>query len=248
VALAAALAYSRDGGAPWLLAAAGIFAAACKVTNLFAVGTVSVAFLVGAIAARSSGEAWTATGRRWMRDGGVLLAAGAATALLWVVVHNAIALVSLKDDPALAGLRGGSQSFGPVLTVATTFFQPLTDLGLLGSGTLGEPAQKPLQSLLAFVLIGGALAGLFVTPRLWNHVLGLLSIPALYLGGLVLGVGFMVGFGTNAGAGVSSRYALSLVPLMLLSLAASLRGRWVVGAVGALGASLFLVTFVVLVT
>jgi hypothetical protein len=251
VALAAAYAYRRDGGAPWVLLAAGVFAAACKVTNMFAVVTISAAFFVAAIAGRAPREAWTATLRRWMRDGGVLLAGGVVTSVLWVIIHRSIALVSLTEEPTLEGIRGGSQAVGPVLRVATTFFQPLTEelaVGLTSAATLGQDAQRPLQMALAFLLMGGGLAGLFVAPRRWPHVVGLISVPALYFGGVVIGLGFIVGFDTNAAAGVSGRYGLSVAPLLLLALAASLRGRWALGAVGFIALASFVVTFVVMVT
>ena len=200
VALAAAISYRRARGAPWLLLAAGAFAAACKVTNMFAVVTISAAFLVAAIVARAGGEAWTTTARRWMRDGGPLLVGGVVTAVVWVLVHDALALISLTDEPTLAGLRGGDQSLGGVLVVGTNFFQPLTDL-IFSAQTLGQPVQKALRAALAFLLVGAGFAGLFVAPRGWQHVVGLISVPALYVGGVVIGLGFMVGFGTDAGAG-----------------------------------------------
>lgn len=251
VALAAAVAYQREAGAPWLLLAAGAFAAACKVTNMFAVVTISAAFAVAAIVSRSSGEAWTTTARRWMRDGGALLVGGVAVAVLWVIVHRSIALVSLTEEPALEGLRGGSQSLGPVLRVATTFLQPLTEevaVGLVSAATLQQDVQQPFYAALGFLLIAGGLAGLFVSPRRWPHVVGLISVPALYLGGVVLGLGFMVGFGTDAGEGVSGRYAMSVAPVMLLCLAEALRGTWTVVSVGVLAVASFLVTLVVIAT
>ena len=251
VALAAALAYRRERGAPWLLVAAGVFAAACKVTNMFAVVTVAAAFAVAAIAARAPAERWTATLRRWTRDGGALLAGGVVTSVAWLLIHNAIAIVSLRDEPSLENLRYGSKAFGGVLTVATTFLHPITDelaVNLVSAPTLGQDAEQPLHAALAFLLIGGGLAGLFVAPRRWPHVVGLLSVPALYLGGVVLGLGFMIGFDTNAGEGVSGRYGMSLAPLLLLALAASLRGRWALGAVGFIALASFVVTFVVMVT
>jgi hypothetical protein len=148
-------------------------------------------------------------------------------------------------------MRGGSQSVGPVLRVATAFLQPLTDevaVGLVSAATLNQDVQQPLHAMLGFLLIGGGLAGMFVSPRRWQHVLGLISVPALYVGGVVLGLGFMVGFGTNAGAGVSGRYGLSVAGLLLLGLAASLRGKWTVGAVGVFAVASFVVTLAVMAT
>jgi hypothetical protein len=250
VALTAAVAYRRERGAPWLLAAAAVFVAACKVTNMFAVVIVSAAFGVAAIAGRAGAEPWTATLRRWMRDGGALLAGGVVTSIAWLLIHNAIARVSLSEEPALEFLRHGSKSFGAVLSVGATFLHPVTDelaVNLVSGPTLNQEVQRPLYAALAFLLIGGGLSGMFVSPRRWPHVLGLISVPALYLGGVILGIGFIIGFDTNAGSGISGRYGMSVAPLLLLALAASLRGRWAVGAVGFIALASFVVTFVVLV-
>jgi hypothetical protein len=186
-----------------------------------------------------------------MRTGGALLAGGVVTSVAWLLIHNSIALVSLSEEPTLENLRDGSQAFGEVLRIATTFLQPVTEelsVSLVSAQTLGQDAQRPLQAALAFLLIGGGLAGMFVSPRRWPHVVGLLSVPALYLGGVILGLGFIMGFDTNAGAGISGRYGMSLAPLLLLAMAASLRGRWALGAVGFIALASFVVTFVVMVT
>jgi hypothetical protein len=249
VALAAAIAYRRPAGAPVLLLVAGVFAAACKVTNMFAVVILAAAFAVAAVVGRTDGEAWTTTVRRWMRDGGVLLAGGVVTSFVWVFIHRSIALISLRDEPAIAGLRSGSHALGPVLEVAAAFFRPITDelaVALASGATLGQDVQKPFEVGIALLLIAGGLAGLFVSQRRWQHVVGLISVPALYVGGFVLGLGFMVGFGTDAGEGVSGRYAMSVAPLLLISLGASLFGRWAVRAVAAFGSLSFAVTLAVM--
>jgi hypothetical protein len=251
VALAGAIAYRRAAGAPVLLLVVGVFAAACKVTNMFAVVIVSAAFVAAAIVARADGEAWRDTFRRWMRDGGVLLAGGVVTSVLWAIIHRSIALISLRDEPAYGGLRGGSQALGPVLEVATTFLRPITDevgVELASGATLGQDAQRPIAAMIAFLLIAGGLAGLFTSQRRWYHVVGLISVPALYVGGVVLGLGFMLAFDTDAGGGVSGRYAMSAAPLLLIVLGASLRGKWAVGTVGALSITSLVVTLAVLVS
>jgi hypothetical protein len=251
LALAAAIAYRRPGGATYLLLAAGIFAAACKVTNMFTVVILSAAFAVAAIVSRGDHEAWTGTVRRWWRDGGVLLAGGVVTSVAWLIIHRSISLISLRDEPALGGLRGGSQALGPVLDVATTFLRPITDetaVGLVSGATLGQPVQRPFTVGIAFLLIAGGLAGLFVNQRRWQHVVGLISVPALYFGGVVLGLGFMLGFGTDAGGGISGRYGMSVAPLLFVALAASLRGRWAVGAVAIFSVASLMVTTTVMLT
>jgi hypothetical protein len=251
IALVAALAYRRGGAwVPYGLAAAGVAAAACKTSNLFAVGAVSALFGVSAVAARSSGERWTATAGRWLRDGGAAAAGGLLTALAWTVTHRSLALVDLTEEPTFDVLRTGSRTLGLVIHEATSLLQPLTGLSggfvLLSPDTLGQDAQAPFNSTLGFLLIGAGLAGLFVTPRRWPQALGLIAVPMLYVGGVVFGVGLMRTYDIDPG--LSGRYGLSMAPLLILVLAASLAGKWARWTVAVFAGCYFLTTFLVMVT
>jgi hypothetical protein len=124
-------------------------------------------------------------------------------------------------------------------------FSPLTG-AFVSPGTLDQNVQKPFYVVLAFLLVAGALAGLFTTPRRWNHWLGLLAIPLVYAGGVVFGVSIILSY--EADPGLSGRYGLSIAPLLILVLGASLVGRWAVRAVGAFSVAMALTIFAVLVT
>jgi hypothetical protein len=250
VALIAALAYRRDGPrVPIALFLAGFVAAACKTTNLFAVVAVSALFAVAAITTRATAERWTATLRRWLSDGGALLLGGATSAGVWVIIHQSIALIDLKDEPAFKGLRAFPHTFGVVLGEATALFQPLTGdvaVSLASSGTLGQDVQKPLYAALSFVLISAGLAGMFVSPRRWSHVLGLIVVPMLYVGGVVFGLGLTTIYQIDPG--LSGRYGLSLAALLILVLAASVAGTWPKRVIAGLAVAMFLTTLAVMAT
>jgi hypothetical protein len=250
VALSAALAYGRDARfVPIVLFAAGFFAAACKATNLLPVVAVSALFAVAAIYGRAPAERWTAVLRRWLRDGGALLLGGVVAAGAWILVHRKLALIDLKDEPAFKDLRNSPHGLDEVLRQAATFFQPLTDdlaVALVSSATLHQDLQQPLHAALSFLVMGAALAGLFVVPRRWPHVLGLISVPLLYVGGAAFGMAVVRTYDSNPG--LSGRYALSLAPLLVLALAASLRGVWPVRAVAVFAVVSFVTTLAVMLT
>jgi hypothetical protein len=250
VALVAAIAYRRNGRAmPIAQFAAGFAATACKTTSLFAVVAVSALFAVGAISKRAYAERWTATLRRWFYDGGALLLGGVISAVLWAGIHRSIALIDPQDDPTWDVLRGVPLTVGLLLREAASLFEPLTGevaVALVSSDSLGQDAQTPLYAALSFLVIGAALAGLFVSPRRWPHLLGLILVPVLYVGGLILGAGLMVSYRIDPG--LTGRYALSLAPLLMLVLAASLAGKWPHRVLALFAAAVFVTTFVVMVS
>ncbi|HXW33851.1 MAG TPA: hypothetical protein VEJ87_04675, partial [Acidimicrobiales bacterium] len=85
--------------------------------------------------------------------------------------------------------------------------------------------QTIVATTLQYLLIAGGLAGLFVARRQWSHWLGLVTLPTLYVGGVLVGIAIFATY--NADPSVSGRYGLSLAPFLVLALVASVRGRWV---------------------
>jgi hypothetical protein len=246
VALVSALAYTRNGPKlPIALFAAGFFAAASKTTNLFAVVVLSAMFACAAIAQRAGTERWTATVHRWWRNGGLLLTGGVTAAVLWLVVHRARALIDLRDEPAFGVLRGSPITPGLIGREAVNLLQPLTG-SVLSADTLDHDVQAPLFAALRLLLIAAGVGGLFVSPRGWQHVLGLITVPALYLGGLLFGVSQVLSYRIDPA--LASRHAMSLAPLLILVLAASVVGKWAARAVALFALALFGTTLVVMVT
>jgi hypothetical protein len=244
VAFVAAFAYRRERPRMWIvLSSAGFAAVILKTTNLFAVVAVSALFAVAAITKRAGAERWMVSIRRWLRDGGALLAGGIAAAVIWSLIFRWLSLIQLYNEPEFGALRLHRVTPGQILREATFLFQPLT--GYVSKATLGQDVQVPVFAVLNFLIIGAALAGLFVTPRRWSHVLGLLALPTLFIGGVVFGVGLKITYRIDPG--LSGRYGLSMIPLLVIVLAAELKGRWAQGAMAAFGVALFTTTLAVMV-
>jgi hypothetical protein len=248
VALPAALAYRGRLRRTWLwLGLAAAFAASLKATNFFPAVAIAGVF---AIAAVREEDSFGAALRRFSRDGGALLVGGLVVIVAWSIVYRSRSLVSLDQDPTLAVLRGTPQTAGLLLREAVDLLFPLTHLAggftTLTPDTLEQQAQTPFYALLAFLLIGGALAGLFVSPRRWSHALGMVAVPALYLGGVALGLSLMKTYDSDPG--LAGRYGLAMAPLMMLATVASLQGKWAQRAVAAFAGAFLCTTLVVMLT
>jgi hypothetical protein len=243
VALLAALAYRRPG--KWVapvLAMSAFFVVSIKATNLFPIVAVATLFALRRWTGRD-GQTPVALVRSWLADGGALLLGGLAAALAWVVVNRALALVNPSDLLVFGVLRTHPVTPGVILREALTFLGPLTD-SFVSPGTLGNNVQLTLEALLKFLLLAAALSALFVTPRRWAHALGLISFGTLLAGGVAFGEGLHVTY--NIDPGLSGRYGLAMVPLLVLVLVASVRGHWAERGTWALGALMLLANLVAL--
>jgi hypothetical protein len=188
--------------------------------------------------------------RRWAGDGGALLLGCAVVVVVWTVVYRSRSLIELTDEPTLQVLRGTPRTLGLPIREASEMLRPLTHLAggftSLSPDTLDQNVQAPFYALLGFLLVGGALAGLFVSPRRWHHTLGLVSVPALYFGGVAFGIALMRTY--DADPGLSGRYGLSMAPLLMLAMAASLTGRWAQRALALFAAAFFCTMLTVMLT
>jgi hypothetical protein len=248
VALVGALTYRRGAGGRWwavLLVVTGALAVSFKTTNMLPVLIVAALFAVKAIADRVVGESLWTTFKRWWPAGGWLLVGGGIAGITWVLTHRALALIPLSEEPAFGVLRLNFIYRTTVLEQATELFLPLTG-AFTSAGTLRQNVQLPFSAVLGFLIIAAALGGLFTSPRRWNHWLGLLWLPIVYVIGAVFGLSIILSYESDPG--LSGRYALSAAPLLLLVLAASLVGKWSVRAVGAFSVAMALTTFAVMVT
>jgi hypothetical protein len=250
ITFAAATAHRhRRSAMPIWLFAAGFFAAACKSTNVLPAAAISALFAVAAVRGRGSGEPWTAAARRWMGEGGALLAGGVCATVAWVLTHRALSLIDLKEEPTFATARRLPHGFDVIVREAVNLLHPASEdlaVALAAPSTLNRPVQEALGGVLSYLLMGGALAGLFVSRRRWSHVLGLIAVPTLYLGGVALGVAIVRTYRMPPGLG--GRYGMSMAPLLALVLAASLDRGWPVKVVGLFGAVAFVTTLGVMVT
>lgn len=246
VALVGALVYRWPGRVhPGWLLAAGFLASALKTTNIFATAAVAGLLLIWEL--RKGGrKGRTAAVRAWAGTGGLLLIGGVAATLIWTGIHNTTALIDVRDDPALDGLRQGPRDLGTVLASLSALLWPLVGdpaaavVRHLSPDILGAPVLRPLHALLAAAPIAVGLSALFVSPRRWPNVLGLLSMGLLVIGALVMAVGFIILYDQDPDP--SPRYGISLAPMFALALGAAVVGRWGRGAVVAFAAVLFAAT------
>jgi hypothetical protein len=253
VAMVGALAYRRVGGR-WQIAGlfvAGFFAAALKNTNLLVVLVVALLLGIAAINRRSADEDWASVSRRWLRSGGVLLLGGLIAALLWTAIHDHIALIAVADDPAFDALRNGSRSPGAIISAGVSILWLLTGdpgtvvLASLSPATMDQDVLDPFYALLACLPIVGGLVALFVSPRRWPHLLGLVSLAVLCVGGMALALGFVLLYDQDPVA--PARYGLSLIPLLMLAFSGSLTGRRAQWATAAFAIALCLTTLLVMI-
>jgi hypothetical protein len=252
VALVAALAYKRPGR--WMtpaLAATGFFAAAIKTTDLFPVAAIAAVFAVQAWTRRPAGAPTHAVAtvkglvRRWMPDGGALLFGGLLASSIWVLLNHQLALIDPKDIAAFGVLRVRPVGPGTILREVPILLGPVTD-SFVSPGTLGGNLQQFVTPLLRFLLIGGALSGLFVSARKWQHWLGLSVVATLLAGGFAFGVGLKLNYDIDPG--LSGRYAMSMGPLLVLVVVAAASGKWVIRglwvfAAASLGITLYALVF-----
>jgi len=251
VALVAALAYKRPGR--WMtpaLAATGFFAAAIKTTDLFPVAAIAAVFAVQAWTRRPAGAPTnlvaTVKGvvRRWMPDGGALLLGGLLSAVIWIVVNRQLALINPSDNIAFGVLKGYHVGPETILREVPLLLGPVTD-SFVTPHTLDQALQQFFTPLLRFLLIGGALSGLFVSARKWQHWLGLSVVATLLAGGFAFGAGLKLNY--HIDPGISGRYAMSMGPLLALVVVAAASGKWVIRGLWIFAAASLATTLVALI-
>jgi hypothetical protein len=179
-----------------------------------------------------------------LRHAAALAVGGGLAVVVWLIVYRSVALINPRDLPTFDVLRTGPMGLSLIASEAVTLLAPLTGsfvayrssaAAIPPESFLSQNLQVVFSTVLQYVVVAGGLAWLFVRPRQWSHWLGMVTLPALYIGGVVLGVSVYRTYDANPG--LSGRYGLALAPLLVLGLVGSLRSRASKGAVGALAVS-----------
>jgi hypothetical protein len=243
MALLGTLAWCRPGrwSAPTLLAAAIVvtsfklddFLAVVVVSGVLAMACWNAKRNVGAPVVPGDGQ-WI---RRWSVSGGMLLAGGIISALVWILVNRHLNLINPRNLPSFADRRKAPVGLSLIAHESTQMLNPLTGSyhpfrtnarGATVASSLSLALQSITATIAECLLLVGGLAGFVVRPRKWPQWTGLLSIPVLYLGGIALGVAIWRTYDVDPG--VTGRYALCAAPLLALALAGTIRRSWVVYA------------------
>jgi hypothetical protein len=252
IAFLGALAWARPGRWTLPVLAAGAFlVTSLKLDDALAVVVVSGTFaIIWWSDDDSAGTGLTprlgAWMRRWAPNGGALLLGALVCVVLWVVVNRELDLIDPRKLPAFDVLRTQPVGVSEVARESLLMLNPLAGAfsafrtnasGIVVGTTLSLNLQQITATFLQYALLAGGAAALFVRRRIWAHWVGLTSIIALYVGGIVLGIGLLRTYSSDPS--LSGRYGLAVAPFLALALVATVRGRWVVMAV--VGASVALV-------
>jgi hypothetical protein len=239
----AAMAWTRPGR--WVaptLGLAALFVTSFKADDILAVIVVSGVLARLWWASPQSGGRRTAGRvtswfRSWGPNGGALLLGGVVSALAWVIINRRLNLIDPAHLPSFNELRKVPVGLALIAHESLLMLNPVAgSFSAFRTNAIGTPIgrdqslniQAITSTFLTYLFLAGGLAGLFVQRRRWNHWLGLLSLPVLYVGGIVLGIGLWRTY--HIDPSISGRYGLSVVPLLALALVVNVRGRWVLAA------------------
>jgi hypothetical protein len=224
-----ALTYVRQRSYVLLALAVGVVLALVKTSSAVPAGVVGFLLLLpvshGVVTTRKlpwRHDTWRTTGK----TGFALLGGAVAGSLLWIVYYRTFATIEPKSLPTFDVLRGGPVDTVTFLSQAKSFLAPLTDSYQPFSEW--NPEVYALMQLVTIVaVVAGLGAGAFVAKRTWWSVSGPPTLGLLYIAGVVIGYGIWRSYDINPG--VSGRYALPIVPVAALILAAGLQrraGQW----------------------
>ncbi len=203
----------------------GIALALVKTSSAVPAGVVGFLLLLpslrGAVLNRSL--PWRHDAWRTMGKTGLSLISGAVTgSLAWIVCYRTFATIEPKALPTFDVLRGGPVNGITFLTQAKSFLSPLTDSYQPFSAWNPE-IYSLLQLAVIIAVAAGLGAGAFVAVRTWWSVSGPPTLALLYVAGVVIGYGIWRSYDINPS--VSGRYALPMVPVVALILAAGIQRR-----------------------
>lgn len=241
IAFLGALAWKyRIRRAPLLLGVGAFLVATVQQTDFLPVVAVAALFGLLAITDRPT-RARVALSRhghrrlnmKWMWASLSLLFGGGIAVVSWLIIYRKLSLINPKILPSFGALRGSPVGLSLIANEALTLLAPLTDAysPFRSSAAATPPESFTSQNLqpifataITYLVVAGSAAALFVRRRQWSHWLGLVSMPVLFLGGIVLGVGIWRTYAANPG--LDGRYGLSVAPLLILALVGSVRSLW----------------------
>ena len=164
---------------------------------------------------------WNSTsGKTYARTGTALLVSSVVVTLAWVVYFKATATIPPASLPTFDVMRAPNFQFTTILNQAMTFFAPFTD-SYQPFQFWNKSVFDIMHQISRYTLVAGCAAGAFVASRKWWSAIGPLVLVGLYAGGIAIGIGIWRTYNINPS--VSGRYALPMVPVLVLILCAGIQ-------------------------
>ena len=231
VCLVAALAHTKQRSYAKHAVAIGIVCALTKSVFILPAVIIGMAMVAvslhqaGGISVLTSKNKWknwwqSPSTKTYAHTGAAFFVSSLICTLVWTMVMRTLASIPLSQLPTFQVLRGTKANLGNVLEEATHLLSPLTGLY--------HPFQYWNKDVFTFVntvslvaIVAGCAAGVFVATRQWWAVLGPLVLLGLFAGGIAMGVGFWTIY--HFAPTTEPRYALSMVPVLVLILCAGIQ-------------------------
>jgi hypothetical protein len=141
----------------------------------------------------------------------------------WAVFVSRTTQVPLDTLATFEVLRGGKVTIQLIMNQALVGLRPLTQSFAPFNG-VDRDLIAVVNFFVDFSLLFACAAGVFLVTRTWWSVTGPLILLGQYLGTFALGISFWLTYNINPG--LSSRYGLSVVPLMVLVLCAGIQRKY----------------------
>ena len=141
----------------------------------------------------------------------------------WAVFVSRTTQVPLDTLAPFEVLRGGKVTIQLIMNQALVGLRPLTQSFAPFNG-VDRDLISVVNFFVDFSLLFACAAGIFLVSRTWWSVTGPLILLGQYLGTIALGISFWLTYNINPG--LSSRYGLSVVPLMVLVLCAGIQRKY----------------------
>jgi hypothetical protein len=238
VAVLGACAYRAPNRLHWLVYAL-LGAAVALLKTSFVLPVVAVAGLLAI-------NTWTmrdrhaprsvalrSTLRRWLPDGGALLAGGIIGAAAWSETFKAIALVNPATFAPTRQVGDDWFTLSEMVGAAVAMINPFTatpapDFQWTAAGV--EPASgmsAAIQSLDGTLIntwtIAAGFIWMFIKEASWPKWAGAVALPWTYIGGL--GIGVSLWFTYHFSSSLPGRYGLSMAAMLMLALIGALQGN-----------------------
>jgi hypothetical protein len=226
---------------PWACGPLAFFVTSVKATDVAPILTLA-AFLF--LCRRFDSGSFRKLFLPWLKCGGTLLLGSIAALGIWWI-H-----LRMTTSPRIQHLICTYTQPKPGAPITQLFYDPLTTwqpfsaTTSYGLGAYSLPFSEILIAITTLLLVTAATSGLFALRFEPEQILGLLSLAVLYVMGLMLG---LLSWG-NCGVpiGGEGRYALPMVPFLILTMSCLIKKKMIWAFIGCLAGGSFLLQISIL--